>query len=112
MKPKHRVYCPGAGRPKMLFESEAKAKRCIEFNKDEPEFTGRTLRAYHCDCCGGWHITSARERRHHGTMSRLDFYFKIWEDYQGMRREKRELYRIKRKQEKEYGNGKISYQIE
>lgn len=57
-KPRNnRVFCPGCGRPKQLFESEDKALRFIRFNGDNID-KGDQLRAYHCACCGGWHITS------------------------------------------------------
>ena len=55
-KPKHRVYCPIAMRPKMVFETEQKALRFIEMNADQ--FTGTApIRAYFCTGCGGWHVT-------------------------------------------------------
>lgn len=62
MKPKNRIYCPIAHRPKMLFESERKALRFIEYNVDSFD-TGKPtpVRAYYCTGCGGWHLTH-RER--------------------------------------------------
>lgn len=55
-KPKHRVYCPIAMRPKMVFETEEKAMRFIKMNRDQ--FTGTApVRAYFCQGCGGWHLT-------------------------------------------------------
>lgn len=63
MKPKKRIYCPIIHRSKMLFESEEKANRFIEFNEDDIRKTGsvkfKNLRAYYCIACGGWHITHA-----------------------------------------------------
>ena len=31
-KPKNRIICPDCGKPKMVFESESKAKNFIKFN--------------------------------------------------------------------------------
>ncbi len=64
MKPtKNRVYCPDSGRQKMLFETEKKAYRFIEFNADEiaSENGYAPNRAYFCIACAGWHITSRRQ---------------------------------------------------
>ncbi|MBQ6724058.1 MAG: hypothetical protein IJQ84_06050 [Paludibacteraceae bacterium] len=55
-KPKHRVYCPIAMRPKMVFETEQKAMRFIEMNADQFKGTA-PIRAYFCKGCGGWHVT-------------------------------------------------------
>lgn len=55
-KPKNRIYCPIAYRPKMLFETEEKAMRFIRMNADQ--FDGKVpIRAYFCNGCGGWHVT-------------------------------------------------------
>lgn len=56
-KPKHRVYCPIAMRPKMVFETEEKALRHIQFNADDYEKGMIPVRAYFCKGCGGWHLT-------------------------------------------------------
>lgn len=56
-KPKHRVYCPIAMRPKMVFETEAKAMRHIQFNADDYKSSTVPTRAYFCTGCGGWHLT-------------------------------------------------------
>lgn len=71
MKPKNRVYCLEASRMKMLFETEKRAYRFIEFNgeellKNRPE--GTELRAYKCEACGGWHITSAKPSEFYDNM--------------------------------------------
>ena len=61
MKPvKNRVLCKECGRTKMLFESEKKALNFIKFNSEEiKESKGRApVRAYFCEFCGGWHVTS------------------------------------------------------
>lgn len=44
----------------MLFESEQAANRFMEFNADEiQEENGKApVRAYYCDMCLGWHLTS------------------------------------------------------
>ena len=56
-KPKHRVYCPISMRPKMVFETEAKAMRHIQFNADDYKGSTVPIRAYYCTGCGGWHLT-------------------------------------------------------
>lgn len=60
MKPKHQVFCPELGRKKLLFESEAKADRYLEFNKSEIQAENGYApeRCYYCVLCGGWHTTS------------------------------------------------------
>lgn len=65
MKPvKNRVYCYDCGRNKMLFESEKKALNFIKFNGDniEEESGKKPLRAYFCQSCCGWHITSKGDK--------------------------------------------------
>lgn len=54
------VYCPSAGKHKMLFNSEGAARKFIEFNADEIEATyGSAPRyVYYCDVCMGWHTSS------------------------------------------------------
>lgn len=55
--PKTRIFCPSCLRPKILFESSKKAENFIRYNaKNIPH--GYKLRVYHCDCCGGWHLSS------------------------------------------------------
>ena len=57
-KPKHRVYCPISLRPKMLFETEQKALRFIQYNAENyGERKPTPIRAYFCHGCGGWHLT-------------------------------------------------------
>ena len=60
MRPKNRIYCRECGRSKLVFETEKKALTFIKFNADEIlEETGRApSRAYYCQCCGGYHVTS------------------------------------------------------
>lgn len=64
MKPtKNKVFCRNCNRHKMLFETEKKANRFIEFNKEEiQEESGYSpQRSYFCLFCGGWHVTSIKE---------------------------------------------------
>jgi len=61
MKPTHnRVYCIGCKRPKMLFESQAKADNFIKYNRDEIAslYNKVPSRSYYCSFCCGWHVTS------------------------------------------------------
>ena len=63
MKPtRNNTFCPACGKTKMLFESESKAMNFIKFNSEEMLREGRKVptRAYYCECCGGYHLTSAR----------------------------------------------------
>lgn len=62
MKPKNRMYCHFAGRPKMTFETDKEANRFLEFNTLDPEEEweeGKVpIRSYFCVSCNGWHVTS------------------------------------------------------
>ena len=61
MKPtKNHFYCPGCQRPKMLFESKKEAVLFLKYNADaiEDETGKRPVRAYYCNHCCGWHLTS------------------------------------------------------
>lgn len=62
MRPKNRVFCAYAGRPKLLFESKSKAENFIRYNADEIGDESKTgkkpVRSYYCTACGGWHVTS------------------------------------------------------
>lgn len=65
MKPtKNKVFCKNCDRTKMLFETERKADNFIKFNSDEIlEETGYSpQRSYFCLFCGGWHVTSLKEK--------------------------------------------------
>ncbi len=78
MKPtKNRVFCNGCGRAKMLFETEKKADNFIAFNQGEIEMeTGvAPKRSYFCLFCGGWHVTSMKEKN---GITRRE---KLFEDY-------------------------------
>ena len=61
MKPtRNKIHCPECGRTKMLFESEEKAINFMRFNNEQIiEETGKApVRAYYCNACGGYHLTS------------------------------------------------------
>ena len=61
MKPtKNKIFCVSCKRPKMLFESQAKADNFILYNKEEIEEENckAPVRSYYCRLCGGWHVTS------------------------------------------------------
>ena len=58
MKPtKNRMFCRECNRPKILFEEEKQALNFLKFNTGEYE-EQVPLRAYCCNACMGWHITS------------------------------------------------------
>ena len=61
MKPKHRIFCPICQRAKMVFETEEKAMRFIEYNAKDFESGVAPIRAYYCKGCGGWHLTKREE---------------------------------------------------
>lgn len=65
MKPRndHRVMCPSCGRRKLLFKTEKNALNFIKFNGSEVTREGEELRAYYCDGCGGWHISSKKWKK-------------------------------------------------
>lgn len=61
MKPtKNHYYCVACRRPKMLFETQAKADNFIRYNAAEILQAGHRapVRSYYCSLCGGWHVTS------------------------------------------------------
>ncbi len=59
---KNRIFCPDCAKPKMLFESEAKALNFIKWNGGKLETEGKPLRAYYCPSCCGWHISHQEYR--------------------------------------------------
>ena len=77
-------------KPKMLFESQAKADNFILYNKEEiEEENGKApVRSYYCRLCGGWHVTSsqsemtiARSESHDKQMAaEADRFAKIYEN--------------------------------
>lgn len=62
-KPKHRVYCPICQRAKMVFKSEEKALRFLQFNSEKFQPDYAPIRAYYCRGCAGWHLTHREEWR-------------------------------------------------
>lgn len=91
MKPtKNKIFCLSCRRPKMLFETQAKADNFILYNKDEiEEENGKApVRSYYCRLCGGWHVTSSQseeikaraERREEKIATEADRLVKIHED--------------------------------
>lgn len=44
----------------MLFESEEKAQRFIDWNGEDLPWGGESLRPYYCPACCGWHISHKR----------------------------------------------------
>lgn len=67
-KPKHTVFCYECGHSKMLFKTEEKANRFIEYNAEtigrENKKGKKPIRSYYCSVCGGWHVTSAKSNPH------------------------------------------------
>lgn len=55
--------CPDIGRPKMLFDTEAKALNFIKFNGEELTDDTSKLRVYWCNACGGYHISSHKPKK-------------------------------------------------
>lgn len=79
MRPIKRIYCRECGRSKLLFESEKKALTFIRFNADEIEVENghKPVRAYYCECCGGWHTTSMKKRPYN--LTRLENVIETYE---------------------------------
>lgn len=80
MKPtRNRVMCPDCGKAKMLFESEKKAKRFIEWNGEELPYGGDSLRPYYCPACCGWHISHHRYTTYYEgrTDEMIENYYKV-----------------------------------
>ena len=76
MKPKNRVMCPDCGRAKMLFETEKEANTFLKFNMESVNPNGdRTMRAYYCPACCGWHISS---HEYKGNNDRTDKLIKAY----------------------------------
>lgn len=61
----------------MVFETEKKASNFIKFNKDEVEKENTSLRAYYCEGCGEWHITSHKYKKYYDTQ--LDSLMQAYE---------------------------------
>ena len=64
MRPQHRVVCQVTMRRKLLFPTEEKAQRFMEYNSAEIKANSghAPIRAYYCESCGGWHVTSQEKR--------------------------------------------------
>lgn len=67
-KPKNRIMCPDCGRPKMLFETESKARNFIKFNGLDVEYRGE-LRTYYCPACAGYHISSKEHKKNYDSQT-------------------------------------------
>ena len=69
MKPtKNKVFCRECGRTKMLFEDEKQALTFIKFNSNN--FDDRSpIRAYYCEACFGWHVTSREGETYRNPMT-------------------------------------------
>ena len=91
MKPtKNKIFCLSCRKPKMLFESQAKADNFILYNKEEiKEENGKApVRSYYCRLCCGWHVTSSQseitkvrcERRDEKIAAEADRFAKIHEN--------------------------------
>lgn len=88
MRPtKSRIFCPECQRMKTVFDSEKAALKFIEYNSEEITAEGgyAPTRAYYCDLCCGWHITS-HKAFHHKTKRR-----EMLDHYMEKEREKKEL---------------------
>lgn len=59
---KNRFFCPACGKNKMLFSTEKAANNFLKYNQAELiELYGKApVRAYYCDVCMGWHLTSTK----------------------------------------------------
>lgn len=67
MRPtKNRYFCYACMKTKMLFESEEKAMAFIRYNQDEMAMSNghAPVRAYYCNVCMGWHVTSNPNIQH------------------------------------------------
>ena len=91
MKPtKNKIFCVSCRKPKILFESQAKADNFILYNKEEiEEENGKApVRSYYCRLCCGWHVTSSQsditkvrcERRDEKIAAEADRFAKIHEN--------------------------------
>lgn len=57
---KNHIYCPDCGRHKALFRSREEAELFMNLNRESiiDETGYAPVRAYYCDSCRGWHVTS------------------------------------------------------
>lgn len=73
MKPKHKVFCPQCKFKKYLFSTREKAEIYlaeVESKVTNP-FHKYPIRAYYCEECDGWHVTSKRKRCSRGNQQTL-----------------------------------------
>ena len=80
MKPRdeNRIYCIGAGRRKLVFETEEKANRHIQWANKDPDLEKKLERSYYCPFCLGWHVTSVKSEEGYAeeTEKKMDFYLR------------------------------------
>lgn len=71
---KNKRYCTGCSHQKMLFDTEKEAVRFLEFNAEEigQQSGKKPVRAYYCERCCGWHITS--KPHSHGRFDLINRY--------------------------------------
>lgn len=74
-KPKNRVVCPDCGREKIIFDSEKKAQRFIDYNWEELVDDKDKLRIYYCPACCAYHISS---HKFTGNNARIDRLIKLY----------------------------------
>lgn len=61
---KNRTFCPSAGRQKLAFDTERKAERFMSFlNPDDFKDGNMPQRAYYCNACVKYHVTSQVSKR-------------------------------------------------
>lgn len=59
-----KIYCAEYSRPKVLFETREAAERYIEYENALKRPVSKSLYAYYCGSCRGWHISSWEKYRH------------------------------------------------
>lgn len=60
---KKKVNCPNSFKNKLLFNSEKEANLFIQYAKEKEFHKGyKPVRAYFCDSCKGWHVTSEEKK--------------------------------------------------
>lgn len=90
MKPsKSKVFCRDSGKPKILFETEKKADNFIKFNAEEIESESGycPVRSYYCIYCGGYHVTSKKNKP--DALSRSE---KVLGEYNRMKQEAEKVF--------------------
>lgn len=76
---KSKVFCPGCGRTKICFDTEKAAELFIKYNGDEifEKIGKRLVRAYYCDMCLAWHVTSMEKFNTKSTSQLLEKKYHI-----------------------------------